>query len=116
MCVAIHPPTTTTLITSMTKRLYGEKLLKKFVSMKKERKAKVVLSCGYKTSHNSSGRTLPNYEAFYAALFEAKKEQDAKDQPFGLCGHQNQNERKAIAAHAQRLRALYAKSKDSQLE
>ena len=59
-------------------------------------------------------RILSNYQIFEAALVAAKRKQDAMEQFYGLRASQNQNERKAIAVHAQRLRALYAKSKDSQ--
>jgi len=90
------------------KRLYGPELIAKVKMSAKLRKAALVLRCGYAKVIPRTGRVLPDYEAFYTSLIEAKREQE---QATGFA-QQCSNDLKAFTNYERRLRDAYAKSKN----
>ena len=90
------------------KRLYGPELIATVKMSAKLRKAALVLRCGYAKVLPKTGHILPDYDAFYTSLIEAKREQE---QALGSAQQCN-NDLKAFTDYERRLRDAYAKSKN----
>ena len=90
------------------KRLYGPELIAQVKMSGKLRKAALVLRCGYAKVIGRNGRLLPDYDAFYTSLIEAKREQDQANGSAQQCN----NDLKAFTDYERRLRDAYAKSKN----
>ena len=90
------------------KRLYGTDLIAQVKMSAKLRKAALVIRCGYAKVVGPQGRILPDYNAFYTSLNEAKREHE---QVVSFV-QQNTNDHKTFLDYERRLRDAYAKSKN----
>ena len=90
------------------KRLYGPELIAKVKMSAKLRKAALVLRCGYAKVLPRTGHILPDYDAFYTSLIEARREQEQILSPAQQCN----NDLQAFTDYERRLRDAYAKSKN----
>lgn len=90
------------------KRLHGPELIATVKMSAKLRKAALVLRCGYAKVIPRTGRILPDYDAFYTSLIEAKREQEQAAGSAQQCS----NDLKAFTDYERRLRDAYAKSQN----
>jgi hypothetical protein len=90
------------------KRLHGTDLIAQVKMSAKLRKAALVIRCGYTKIVGTQGRILPDYDAFYTSLNEARREHEQ----FVSFVQQNSNDHKIFLNYERRLRDAYAKSKN----
>ena len=90
------------------KRMYGSELLAQVKTSGKLSRAALAMRCGYAKVVPQNGRIIPDYEAFWVSIIEAKREQDQA----AASAQQIINDRNAVTDYERRIRTAYAKSKN----